>query len=408
MPIENPDMINQYRTHLVFADREMTPNLGPILDERLIVQNVLIAYMPNLVDNANRLKSIYNAHKIKATLLPIEAAFEISDIVSDLKDLVKDVPYDTLAINISCASKMYTLSVFKAFESTPVGLYYLLPNDQFKWIQPAGLPEFNIAENIQLEEFLHAHGIEHTDAVKFTPSQANFANGLVNAIEKIILPQHALTTYQHFSTHFARGKSLKLILHNEHYYLNEINSHTRIKADLLVGFLRKLHNQNILCLSINGNEIIPKPEKEGWKRTFFEGGWLEYLTYRAVLELKAEIPRLKDVAFGVKLQRENAHDEADVLFIANNQLFVVECKTGTNVNINLHLQRLDSLKNRLGGITAHGLLVTTEEIGANLHKANLLNVGVIDGNQLKDMKTHLKTWILNEISHTPQPNGHTL
>lgn len=407
MPIKNPDIINQYSTHLVFADREMTPNLGPILDERLIVKNVLVAYTPNFVENAKRLKSIYNAHKIKAELLLIEPAFEISDIVSELKNLVKEIPYEQLAINISCANKMYTLSVFKAFENTPAGLYYLLPNDQFKWIQPSGLLEFNIADNIQLEEFLHAHGIEHSEAIKLTPSQANFANGLVNAIEKIILPQHALSTYQLFSTHFARGKSLKLVLHNEQYYLNEINSHTRIKADLLVGFLRKLHNQNILCLNITDNEISPRPEKEGWKRTFFEGGWLEYLTYRALLDLKAEIPRLKDVAFGVKLQRENAHDEADVLFIANNQLFVVECKTGANVNVNLHLQRLDSLKNRLGGITAHGLLVTTEDIGANLNKAELLNVGVIDGRQLKDLKSHLKNWIINEISHTPNRNEHS-
>lgn len=402
MPITNPEIINQYSTHLVFADREMTPNLGPILDERLIVKNVLIAYTPNLVENAKRLKTIYHAHKIKAELLPIEPAFEISDIVNDLKSLVKEIPYEQLAINISCANKMYTLSVFKAFENTPVGLYYLLPNDQFKWIQPNGLAEFNIADNIQLEEFLHAHGIEQIDAVKLTPSQANFANGLVNAIQKIILQQHALTTYQLFSTHFARGKSLKLILHNEHYYLNEINSHTRIKADLLVGFLRKLHNQNILSLNINDNVITPKPEKDSWKRTFFEGGWLEYYTYRAILELKAEIPKLKNVAFGVKLQRENAHDEADVLFIANNQLFIVECKTGANVNVNLHLQRLDSLKKRLGGITAHALLVTTEDIGANLNKANLLNVGVIDGRQLKDLKNHLANWIINEISHFSQ------
>ena len=64
------------------------------------------------------------------------------------------------------------------------------------------------------------------------------------------------------------------------------------------------------------------------------------------------------------------------------------------------------LKNRLGGITAHGLLVTTEDIGANLNKANLLNVGVIDGHQLKELKMHLRNWILNEISHSPQPNGH--
>ncbi len=391
---------NPYRTHLVFADREMMPNLGPILDKRLAVKNVLIAYTPNHLESAKRLKSTYKSHKIKAEIRFMEPAFELNDIVRDLKVLVKETPYETLAVNLSRASKMYTLSAFKAFENTPVGLYYLLPNDQFKWIQPTGLPEFNIAENIQLREFLQAHGIEHTHPVTLTPSEAHFANGLVNAIVKIILPQNALATYQHFSTRFARGKPVNLILENERYRLDDTNSQQRIDTNLLVGFLRKLHNQNIIFLNSAHHKISPKPEKVGWKRNFFEGGWLEYLTYRTVLELKADIPKIKEAAFGVKLQRKNVYDEADVLFIGNNQLFVIECKTGANVNINLHLQRLDSLKNRLGGTSAHALLVTTEEIGANQHKADLLKVGLIGGVQLKNLKEHLKQWILAEISQT--------
>ena len=400
--IKKATVINQYSTHLIFVNREMAPNLGPILDERLVVKTVLIVYSENFVDQANRLASIYQAHNIKPKLCLTEPAFELNEIVVNLQDLVKNTPRNQLAINLSCASQLYALGAFKAFENTEAGLYYLLPNDQFKWIQPAGLPEFNIAENIELGEFLHAHGIEHCHPVRLTASQANFANNLVNAIEKIILQQFALNTYQHFSTRFARGKSIKLIKHKEHYYLNDINNtHSRLKADLLVGFLRKLHNQNVLHLKTENNETYPLPENDSWKRTFFEGGWLEYFTYRTVLELKAEIEKIKEVAFGVKLQRENAYDEADVLFIANNQLFVVECKTGNNVNINLHLQRLDSLRNRLGGATAHSLLVTTELIGANLPKAKLLNVGVIDGHQLTHLKRHLRDWILHEIDQKP-------
>ncbi|MDX1352891.1 MAG: DUF1887 family CARF protein [Thiomicrorhabdus sp.] len=395
----------QFCTHLVFADREMTPNLAPILDERLTVKRVLIIYSENLLENAQRLKTIYKGHKIQSDIHLIEPAFEIQTIVEELQNLVKEIPYETLSINLSCANKLYTLGAFKAFESTPVGLYYLLPNDQFKWIQPSGLPEFNIAENMQLEEFLHAHGIEYLSPVKLTPNQANFANKLVNAIQKIILQQHALKTYQHFSTRFTRGKSIKLIKQNDHYFLNDVNNtRSRLKADLLLGFLRKLHNQNVVHLKTENNEIYPIPEQDNWKRTFFEGGWLEYYTYRTLLELKTEMEKIKEVAFGVKLQRENAYDEADVLFLANNQLFVVECKTGNNVNINLHLQRLDSLRNRLGGTTAHSLLVTTEVIGANLPKANLLNVGVIDGHKLSHLKQHLQQWIFNEI--TTKPNGH--
>ena len=405
MPIKAANIINQYRTHLVFVNREMAPNLGPILDERLVVKSVLIVYTENFADQANRLKKIYKTHRINSTLLLIEPVFEINEIVKSLQALVKETPYNQLAINLSCANQLYSLGAFKAFENTEAGIYYLLPNDQFKWIQPSGLPEFNIAENLELDEFLHAHGIEHCEPVRLTASQANFANNLVNAIQKIILQQFALNTYQHFSTRFARGKPVTLIKHNEHYFLNDINNtKSHFKADLLVGFLRKLHNQNVLNLKSENNKIYPLPEKNSWKRTFFEGGWLEYLTYRTVLELKAEIEKIKEVAFGVKLQRENAYDEADVLFIANNQLFVVECKTGSNVNINLHLQRLDSLRNRLGGSTAHSLLITTEVIGANLPKANLLNVGVIDGHQLSHLKRYLGEWILNEIDHNLNHN----
>ena len=403
MSDDHTQVLHQFCTHLVFADSEMTPNLSPILDKRLTVKRVLIAYTQNFIENAQRLKAIYKTHHIKVDLYLIEPLFELNSIVNALKNLVQAVPYETLSINLSCANKLFTLGAFKAFEHTAVGLYYLLPNDQIKWIQPTGLPEFNLAENLQLSEFLRAHGIDYLSPVKLSPSLANFANNLVNAIEKIILRQHALNTYQQFSTRFARGKPVKLIKHNGRYYLNEINKgQSRFKPELLLGFLRKLHNQNVLHLTTKKNEILPLPEPENWKRTFFEGGWLEYFTYRTLLQLKPEIEKIKEVAFGVKLQRQNAYDEADVLFIANNQLFVVECKTGTNVNINLHLQRLDSLKKRLGGATAHALLITTEIIGANRPKANLLNIGVIDGHQLSDLKHHLGEWIMNEISHTPK------
>lgn len=403
MTANNKHLLDQFCTHLVFADREMAPNIGPILDKRLTVKRVLITYTANLIENAKRLKVLYKAHKIKAELHLIEPDFEIGAIVSSLQSLVQNIPYETLSINLSCADKLYTLGAFKAFENTPVGLYYLLPNDQLKWIQPSGLPEFNIAENIQLGEFLRAHGVEQMWPVKLTPGLADFANKLVNAIEKIILKQYALKTYQKFSTHFARGKPVKLIKHNERYYLNEVANPLPIaKTDQIIGFLKKLHNQNVLHLKFEQDAIYPLPEKDPWKRTFFEGGWLEYLTYRTLIELKAELPKIKEVAFGVKMQRKSAFDEADVLFIANNQLFVIECKTGSNANINLHLQRLDSLSSRLGGATAHSLLITTQVIGANRPKADLLNVGVIGGRQLARLKHHLREWIVQEMALTPE------
>lgn len=392
-------MSNQYRTHLVFADREMTPNLAPILDERLVVQNVIIVHTANLLENAKRLKRIYKSHGIQSSMVPIEPAFDILDIVNDLKSILLNVALEALAINISCANKMYTLGTFKLFENSPVGIYYLLPNDQLKWIQPSHLEGFSIAENLLLEEFLHAHGIDCSQPINLSPSQANFANGVVNAIQKIILQQNALHIYQRFSTRYARGKTIKLIKHKKKYYLNEVNQRSHSKADLLAGLMHKLHNQNLIQINEENNEIVPYPESDSWKRAFFEGGWLEYLTYRTLIEIKNEIDKIKEVAFGVKLQRREAYDEADVLFIANNQLFLIECKTGTNANINLHLQRLDSLKKRLGGISAHALLITTELIGDNLNKAKLLNVGVIDGSQLPNLKETLKDWITLEIQN---------
>lgn len=391
------NLAKQYPIHLVFADREMTPNLGPVLDERLIVKQVIIIYREHLLENAKRLEKLYQDHHLKVSLIALAPSFEIDDMISALSEIVNGYPNDNIAINLSGADKMLTLAAYKAFEETEVGIYYLLPNYQLTWLQPEENPTINIADNIMLEEFLEAHGIEHSKPVCLTPSQADFANGLVNAIQKIILEHKALRLYQRFSTLHARGKRIKLIKREDKYYLNEVNPNSQHKAHLLVGLLKKLQNHNIVQLTQHQDELIPEIERDTWKRTFFEGGWLEYLTYRTVMELRSEISKIKDVAFGVKLERHNAFDEADVLFIANNQLFLVECKTGANANINLHLQRLDSLKTRLGGVSAHALLITTENIGDNQHKAQLLNVGIIDGKSLHNIKNKLKEWIIKEL-----------
>lgn len=397
-PCAKSSSICPFKTHLVFADSQMTANIGPILDPRLGVNDVWILYSANHIENAQRLSNVYKIHHKTLHLVQMDMAFDLLDITANLKKLVAKIPLNTLAINLSGANKMVTLGAFKAFENTPVGIYYLLPNDQLKWIQPPDLAELNIAKTLQLAEFLKAHGIERFKAAELNPEQANFANGLINAIEKIIFPSKALKTYQLFSTNHARGKPIKLVKIAGKYYLNGVVSRSRIQTDLMVGLFRKLHNQGIIHAHFKNDTVNTEPEQNGWKRGFIEGGWLEYLTYRTLLSLKADIKPLVDVAFNVKLQRQSAHDETDVLFLANNQLFLVECKTGSNANINLHLQRLDSLKNRLGGVTAHGLLVTTEPIGVHRNKANLLNIGIIDGTQLPDLRQHLKTWILQEIA----------
>lgn len=379
-------MLKSYPEHLVFASHEMTPNITPAIDHRMGVKKIWIAHTSDMLDRAERLASIYKNHQLEVGFISLTTVFDALLLINELTQACQQfqIEHAKLAVNISCGTKISAVAAVKAFENTDAGIYYLLPNDDLDWIQPTTQPVINLEDNIQIDEMLQAYGVDYVRVDKLSAAHAEFANAVSRGLKRFIFEPHLHEDFQDFSHKVFRNQPVEI--HRKH-------------RDFL-QFIQFLNQAGHVRLKKHADLIRVSYHFDHWHRMFLHGGWLEFMVFKTVQNLKSEIPQIQDVAMGVHSHRDKVQDEVDVLFLCNNQLFIIECKTGGTANFNHHVQRLDSLKKRLGGVLSHAMYITNnliKEDGGDAHKAKALGVHYISRNQLKSLKHHLKSWIKSKL-----------
>ena len=139
-------------------------------------------------------------------------------------------------------------------------------------------------------------------------------------------------------------------------------------------------------------------------RFFANGGWLEDYVYCVVSDLIDEIPCIQDLSRAVELQRMHKGDsiknELDVVFLANNRLFLIECKTAKWEKSSADgkgahaVYKIDTLKDVLGGIQAEAMIVSYQPLRANDRvRASDLNILTVSNTEIQSLKTIIKGWI---------------
>ena len=108
------------------------------------------------------------------------------------------------------------------------------------------------------------------------------------------------------------------------------------------------------------------PSKTGFllheELDYLTGGWFEEYVYRLIQQNVAP----DDIAIGVRIDgcTEIRHDnELDVCFIKNNQLFVIECKSGINSEsmFNEIVYKVSSLKEVLLGLDCRSFIFSLKK-----------------------------------------------
>lgn len=174
----------------------------------------------------------------------------------------------------------------------------------------------------------------------------------------------------------------------------------------VLGALRMLRNRRKKSVSLEEEEarlILRrwkfKPDRPGTlsrdEIEYLTGDWFEEYVYTL---LKKELDLNDDeIATGVKILRDDVQNEFDVLFIHNQTLHVIECKTGIwdsqaerNI-INDTLYKIDALS-RDFGLRVRSFIFTLAERGeekhqvrdTNVKRANHFNVEIISKEKLTD------------------------
>ncbi len=286
------------------------------------------------------------------------------DVKEKLNEFFEDKKFDKIFINITGGNKIMSLATymfFNDYKNGEVEIFYLpIESVCFKRIKPldASGKAFDVPFEIKLtvDKYFEALGVE---------------------VEKMGEPVDLELSKELYDVYFEK----KCIFSD----LTDILRKYRIK-DGNKEFKKPKNREDVkkvqCLLSVLGLDTSKFDFFESRKYIdYFSGGWFEEYVYDKIKSLNGEY--INDIRLNVKLHEKSREvedesevkNELDVVFIANNNLHVVECKSGnlTNQDWTNTFYKV-ALLNRRFGLSATSYIVSLAD-----------NVFVFDKKQDKEV-----------------------
>jgi hypothetical protein len=378
-------------THVYLVSAQATPNITPATDPRVAPRRVVLVVSPDMRQRAQWLSDVLRKRGIRVDQWPIEDAWDVEHVqmrVLELLDEERDlVEARDVALNATGGTKPMSIAAYDAFRAYELPIFYVHPErDRVIWLSPSERPAVDLENRLTLEPFLAAHGARVTALVARDPVSARdieTARDLVKEISRYSKPLRVLNL-------LANGAERKL--------RSEPMDQRQAADPNLAELIDRFHAARYL--SRDGNCLVFPGEDE---RFFVNGGWLELYVFERLQHIRGERRVIQDLGRNVSVERDtrsgNVPNELDVAVLAENRLYVLECKTrgwrgGVNGPGAESLFKLEALTDLFGGLQARGMLVSYQELpDHDRRRAADLRIEVCAGRNLQRLDEFLKRWI---------------
>ena len=379
-------------THVCLVSEQVTPNLTPVLDPATAPRRVRLVVSPDMTGRAAWLSQVLAPRGIRVEQWTVSDPWDVEQVqlrTLELLEAERDaVAGGAIALNVTGGTKPMAIAAYEAFRAYDLPIFYVHPrHDRLIWMHPADRPAVDLANRVGLDDFLAAHGSRvlrrADDAVP--PPLGQLTDWLVAQNVRIERSLATLNWLAHGAERDLRSPRL------EPHQLRDAG------LSELIG-----HFADQGLVQIDG-ERLRFPDEAA--RFFVNGGWLEAHAYDLLRRLRGELGQIQDLARSVDIARANERgdpvpNELDVACLAENRLYIIECKTrrwgdgaafGPGADA---LYRLDALADLLGGLQAQAMLVSYRALPANVQeRAANLRIHTCAGARLPELPTILRQWI---------------
>ncbi len=381
--------------HVCLVSAQPLPNLLPLLDPRVAPRRVILVVTPDMLERAGWLNTILKPRGIHSETWTLEDAWNFEHIQARMAELLdceaQAAGAKQIVLNATGGTKLMSIAACEAFRARELPVFYIHPlRDELLWLQPEGRPPRALAERIGIEAFLQAHGASVQGKPRRNvprPQDLETAGAIIDEIQQFGNAVKELNGLALRAAKSAKERGLVVRLKKTGPCLDEL-----ITLFSRHGKLRR-----------KGGEIRFPNEQA---RFFVNGGWIEPWVFAQVQNLRQEDPHIHDLARGVNVVRmlndKKVHNELDVLFLRNNRLHIIECKTrrfhgdGQDSIGAETLYKLDALRDLMGGLQARAMLVSCLNMGGHDRtRAADLGIAVCAGEQLRNIKQHLLDFMRN-------------
>ncbi len=373
-------------THVCLVSGQPLPNLIPLIDPKLGVKRAILLVTPDMEQRADWLKAVLQPRGIAVEIRKLTDAWDFEGAQSEIMELLDAQETSDadagIALNATGGTKMMSIAAYEAFRAYELPVFYVHPErDELVWLQPGEQPPRELADRLKIEPFLQAHGARVESDPRRSVANADALAVARDLVERIEEYGDAIGQLNWLSEN-ARRASLRAIIKEPRPGLEEV-------IDI---FATRSYIQ------WQGNDRFSFPDGESL--AFVMGGWMEVYVFDEVRRLRDAHPRIHDVAWGVNVNREQRGNqipnELDVVFLHNNRLHIIECKTrrfreeGEDSAGAEALYKLDALRDLMGGLQARAMLVSYRDLpDHDRTRAADLGIAVCAGAQLRNLKQHL-------------------
>ena len=377
-------------THVCLVSGQPLPNLIPLIDPKLGVKRAILLVTPDMEQRADWLKAVLQPRGIAVEIRKLTDAWDFEGAQSEIMELLDaQETSDTdagIALNATGGTKMMSIAAYEAFRAYELPVFYVHPErDELVWLQPGEQPPCELADRLKIEPFLQAHGARVEGDPRRSVANADALAVARDLVERIEEYGDAIGQLNWLSEN-ARRASLRALIEEPRPGLEEV-----IDIFATRGYIQW-----------EGNDRFSFPDGESL--AFVMGGWMEVYVFDEVRRLRDAHPRIHDVAWGVNVNREQRGkqipNELDVVFLHNNRLHIIECKTrrfrevGEDSAGAEALYKLDALRDLMGGLQARAMLVSYRDLpGHDRTRAADLGIAVCAGAQLRNLKQHLTNFM---------------
>lgn len=376
-------------THVCLVYNTATAHVVPALDPATRPREVILVHGPDHRHRAESLAKVLRPTGIAVAFWPVEDIWDVAHLQNRLLELMGEYEGQTLALNASGGTRPMSMAAFEIFREFGLPVFYLHPRtDRLHWLHDRARPPVDCADRVKLPAFLRAHGIEPGErATTGIPSRLReLTEDLIRVVETIERPLSALNW-------------LASQADNDRLRSPRLDDH-QLRWEPLTSLIERFEAAGVLRFQGGALEFADEAA-----RFYANGGWLEEHVFGLLYGLRKDLPQLQDVGRGVEILRDASgravKNEIDVVFLANNHVFLIECKTkrfakqpdadGPGAEV---LYKLDTLRGLFDGLRAHVMLVSYQALSDwDRQRAKDLGVEVCVGDRLSGLKNQLRNWI---------------
>ena len=303
-----------------------------------------------------------------------------------LNETITDLNAEKISLNLSSGDRLNAMRLLQWALKEDIHAYLIDEKDQKHWLNPTNLPATQIHDLANLKEYFRVHQIKllsHGMGLRINQS-------LRNMVEQWVLEFDHPTPFRYLNKLASTARPVEPPNDAQQYVANMSENW---QHSSLATHLKDLRDNELVQL--DNREILFTNDSA---RFFCNGGWLELFVYEQLCKLKRSLSTLQDVRLGLEiLYPEQVKNELDVVFLANNQLHIIEIKTSYLSNdtssANQLIYKLEALSASLGK-EVKGMVVSLSDLpNSSIKRAGLYDIEVVSGQAIKRLPSRLSSWI---------------